>query len=133
MRAESEGRHADARSLFTQAWEAAQDDYDACVAAHFLARHQDDPQDTLYWNQEALTRAALAGGERVRGFYPSLYLNLGYSHELLGNRSEARRYYELAAARLEDLPAGRYGDVVRHGIAEGRKRTRESQRTQTHD
>lgn len=40
MQAEAEGRDAQARDLFLQAWEAAEDDYDACIAAHYLARHQ---------------------------------------------------------------------------------------------
>jgi tetratricopeptide (TPR) repeat protein len=122
MRAEGEGRHDDARALFTQAWEAAKDDYDACVAAHFLARHQDSPEDTLRWNQEALARALAVGDERVQSLYPSLYLNMGYSYELLGNPAEAKKYYDLAAEGADALPDGRYADVVRQGIAEGRKR-----------
>ena len=122
MRAEGEGRHEDALALFMQAWEAARDDYDACVAAHFVARHQDSPQETLRWNQEALARALAVGDERVQGFYPSLYLNMGYSYELLGNLAEARKYYDLAAEGVDDLPEGRYGDIVRQGIAEAHKR-----------
>lgn len=124
MRAEYEGRNEDALTLFKQAWEPAKDNYDACVAAHFLARQQESPQDTLHWNQEALIRASAAGDEKVQSFYPSLYLNLGYSYELLGNSAEACKYYHLAAERVDDLPAGRYGDVVRNGIVEGRKRIR---------
>ncbi|HEX6385527.1 MAG TPA: hypothetical protein VF177_12725 [Anaerolineae bacterium] len=124
MRAEGEGRHDEARALFTQAWEAAKDDYDACVAAHFLARHQDSPQDTLRWNQEALARALAVGDERVQSLYPSLYLNMGYSYELLGNMAEARKYYDLAAEGVGDLPEGRYGDAVRKGIAEAHERVK---------
>lgn len=122
MRAEGDGRHDDARALFIEAWEAAKDDYDACVAAHFLARHQESPEEMLHWNQEALKRADAVGDERVRGFYPSLYLNMGYSYELLRNEAEARRYYDLAAERVSELPEGRYGNIVRQGIAEGHKR-----------
>ena len=122
MRAEAEGRAGDARTFFTQAWEASMDDYDACVAAHFLARQQDTAQDMLRWNQEALLRADAAGDERVRGFYPSLYLNMGFSYEVLGNRAEAVKYYELAAGRTDDLSGGDYGEVVRKAIAEGLKR-----------
>jgi hypothetical protein len=33
----------------------------------------------------------------VQAYYPSLYVNMGRSHELLGNMDEARRYYRLAA------------------------------------
>jgi tetratricopeptide (TPR) repeat protein len=101
-RAEFEGRVRDARTLYLRAWEAAQDDYEACVAAHYVARHQERPEDELRWNQEALARANAAcaepgGEERVRSFYPSLYLNMGHSYERLGDQAEAQRYYGLAA------------------------------------
>ena len=122
MRAETEHRPGDARDLFAQAWEAAQDDYEKCIAAHYLARHQENHQDTLRWNQEALIRADAAGDERVREFYPSLYLNVGFCYEVLGDQAEARKYYELAGAKLNDVPDGPYKDVVRNGVAEARKR-----------
>jgi len=62
-----------------------------------VARVQTDPQENLRWNQEALSRAVAAGEERVRGFLPSLYVNLGRSHERLGHQAEAKRFYQLAA------------------------------------
>lgn len=43
MQAEGAGRRGDARALFEQAWEIAGDDYERCIAAHYLARHQDGP------------------------------------------------------------------------------------------
>lgn len=122
MKAEAAGRYDDARALFAQAWEAHADDWEACIAAHYLARHQPTPEDTLRWNQEALDRADAVADDRIHGFYPSLYLNLGHSHEQLGNLAEARRCYDLAAAEASDLPADRYGGVVRQGIENGRKR-----------
>lgn len=96
-RAELARRADDARRLYLEAWAASTDDYEACVAAHYLARFQDTPEETLRWNQEALTRAENVGDERVRGFYPSLYVNLGRSHEALGNQRAADHYYHLAA------------------------------------
>ncbi|NJN81408.1 MAG: hypothetical protein HC802_03420 [Caldilineaceae bacterium] len=93
-RAELEGRIADARDLFWQAWERADGDYEACIAAHYVARHQESARDALGWNQEALTRAERVDDPRVQGFYPSLYVNLGYSHEAVGNQAEAQRYYK---------------------------------------
>jgi tetratricopeptide (TPR) repeat protein len=95
--AEFAGRREDAVKLYGQAWEAAQDDYEACIAAHYVARFQDSPQETLRWNREALNRAEAVEFERVKDFYPSLYLNLGQSYELLGDPTEAKRYYDLAA------------------------------------
>jgi tetratricopeptide (TPR) repeat protein len=122
MQAESEGKNEAALRLFTRAWEASRDDYEACIAAHYLARQQTTPQDVLHWNQEALQRAESLGDERIEAFYPSLYLNMGYSYEVLGDRDQAIRYYQLAAASLAALPAGPYGDLVRDGVARGLQR-----------
>lgn len=95
--AEFEGRLDAARAAYRQAWELTQDDYDACVAAHYAARLQSDPAVTLHWNQVALDRAEAVGDDRVCSFYPSLYLNLGRSFEVLGHDVEAQRYYALAS------------------------------------
>jgi tetratricopeptide (TPR) repeat protein len=122
MKAEADGRPADALQLFLQAWEQRQDDLDACVAAHYVARHQQTPEEILRWNQESLNRADAVNDERVQAFYPSLYLNLGKAYEDLGNREEAKRHYELASARIKNLPDGRYGDVVRDGVQRGLQR-----------
>jgi len=97
-RAEFEHRLEDARLLYQQAWEARTDDYDACIAAHYVARFQDSAEESLRWNQLALKHANAVNDERVKDFYPSLYLSLGHSYELVGNPGEAQRYYELAAA-----------------------------------
>ena len=96
--AEFEHRLDDAKSLYQQAWEFHTDDYEACIAAHYVARFQDSAEESLRWNQIALERAGAVNDERVKEFYPSLYLNLGRSYEVTGNQSEAQRYYDLAAA-----------------------------------
>ncbi len=95
--AEFEGRLDAARSAYRQAWDLAHDDYEACVAAHYVARLQADPKVTLHWNQVALARAETVDDERVRSFYPSLYLNLGQSYEVMSNQTEAEKFYALAA------------------------------------
>jgi len=95
--AEFEKRLEDARALYQQAWDLQADKYEACIAAHYMARFQDTPEETLRWNQIALERANAVSDESVKEFYPSLYLNLGRSHEALGNHSEAKMYYDLAA------------------------------------
>jgi hypothetical protein len=127
MRAEGDGHLEEAAELFRQAWTARQDDFEACIAAHYVARHQPTPEDSLRWNEVALAGAEAAqakavGGERVQGFYASLYLNLGHAHEMLGHTAEARRFYDLAAGQLEAVPGGRYGEMVRGGIERGRMR-----------
>lgn len=95
--AEFDGSMEAACKLYRQAWTASRDDYEACIAAHYLARCQKSPEDIFQWNQIALERARRAGNERVRDFYPSLYLNMGRSYELLGNKVKAEKYYSLAA------------------------------------
>jgi tetratricopeptide (TPR) repeat protein len=125
MAAEGEGRREDAKALFEQAWTQSSNDFEACIAAHYVARHQATPDDELHWNREALARADAARDEGVREFYPSLYLNLAHSLEQLGHRSEAREHYAQAAAKLADLPDGPYAGLVRKGIAAGLERTRE--------
>jgi len=96
--AEFQGRHADAGRLYAQAWAAAGDNFEACIAAHYVARFQPDAQATLHWNQIALARAEAVNDDRVDPFFPSLYLNLGRSYEVLGQATLARHYYDLAAA-----------------------------------
>jgi tetratricopeptide (TPR) repeat protein len=95
--AELKGQIDRARQLYDQAWAAAQDDFEACIAAHYVARHQESPEEKLRWNQVALDKANAIADSRVQDFYPSLYLNMGHSFELLGNQEEAQRYYDLAA------------------------------------
>jgi hypothetical protein len=95
--AEFEGKPELASALYGQAWLAAQDDFEACIAAHYVARFQKTPADTFHWNQEALAHADKSQDECVKDFYPSLYLNMGRSYELLGNASEAKRFYDLAS------------------------------------
>lgn len=97
-RAEFEGRKAEAYALYAQAWDAARDDYEACIAAHYVARGFTDPAEIFRWNRIALDRAEAVDDERVQPFYASLYLNMGRSHELLGEAEEAERFYALAAA-----------------------------------
>jgi tetratricopeptide (TPR) repeat protein len=96
-RAEFEGKKDKACELYRQAWKAATDDYEACIAAHYMARCQDSPEEILRWNQEALERANTVEDGRVKDFYPSLYLNLGRSYELMGDQGKAEKYYALAA------------------------------------
>lgn len=111
-----EGMPAEALRLFEEAWAARQDDYDAAVAAHYVARHQPTPADTLRWNQLAVQHAELAGIERTAEFMASLYLNLGDSFANCDRWEAARDASARAAASLDVLPDGGYRDLVAGGI-----------------
>lgn len=122
MQAEAEGRLPDAQALFEQAWAARTDDYDACVAAHYLARRQDDPAEVLRWNQESLRHADAVGDERVTAFYPSLFVGVAMAHEQLGDVVAARAAFERAGEYVAVLPADGYGEQLRAAVADGLRR-----------
>ena len=124
MSAEAEERAGEAKALYEQAWGIAADDYERCIAAHYLARHQDGPEQTLHWNEMCLRYADLVGDDRVAGFYPSLYLNIAHSHQQLGDLQRAEEGFHAAEANLSALPEGPYGDMVRDGVARGLERLR---------
>lgn len=119
MRAEVDGDPVRARELFRQAWDVATDDYEACVAAHYLARHQDSPEETLRWDEECLARADKVGDDRVTGFYPSLHLRIAKARLDLGDRETALTHYRAAAGIADTLPADPYGTGIRFAVAEG--------------
>jgi tetratricopeptide (TPR) repeat protein len=125
MAAEGAGQREEALALFERAWETSSDDYEACIAAHYIARHQSTAEAELEWNEEALRCAESVADERVRGFYPSLYLNFAHSLEKVGRTAEAREYYERAATDLERLPDTPYARLVRMGVTAGRARVLE--------
>jgi hypothetical protein len=122
MQLEQAGRKDEAARAFMSAWEQSRDDFERCIAAHYVARSQTTPADNLRWNLESLEHADAIDDGRVSTFYPSLYLNIGWAHEDLGNRDEARRYYELAATRVTSLPEGPYRETIRDGIERGLQR-----------
>ena len=127
MEEEGRGNSTEATKLFAQAWTQSTNDFERCIAAHYVARHQPTTELSLRWNQEALDCAKRVAGESVAGFLPSLYLNLGKSHEDLDNDDEARRLYECATENLASVPAGAYRDIVQDGITRGLQRVGNSQ------
>lgn len=107
---------AEAKRLFLEAWDLAATDYEACVAAHYVARHQDSLEDTLRWNQVALDRARASTDPEIAMFSPSLHLNLGKSLQDAGQLAPARLQYELARASVSHLPDDGYRQFVEGGI-----------------
>ena len=103
-----EGHPERARLLFEEAWDTRRDDYDAAVAAHYLARHQPTPVLALDWNARAVSHAERVTDGRATELLPSLYLNLGDSLLAVGRPAEAR-----ACADLADELAGVAGGWLR--------------------
>lgn len=111
-----EGTPAEARRLFEQAWAARRDDYDAAIAAHFLARHQPTPEETLHWNAVAVRHAEAVADGRAAELLASLYLNLGDAQATLGELVPAAASARRAAEHLAALAPGGYREFVALGI-----------------
>ena len=111
-----EGDRAAARTLFAQAWAIRRDDYDACIAAHFVAPHQDAPEETLRWNALAVAHAEAVLDGRAQTLLASVYLNLGESYRLAGEQAKAVTAMERARAALDRLPIDGYRTFVANGI-----------------
>jgi len=99
--------------------------------AHYMADAQDDPEQELAWDMRALAAADALTDDRakgyhstlaVRGFYPSLHLNLGADYEKLGRLEEAREQLTRAERAAVELPDDGYSAFVRSGIAALRRR-----------
>jgi len=111
-----EGTPAEARRLFEQAWAIRRDDYDAAIAAHFIARHQLTPADVLHWNALAVRHAEAVPNGRAAELMASLYLNLGDAHANLGDVAAGAEAVRRAADHLAALPPGGYREFVAMGI-----------------
>ena len=132
MRAIEAGRGGDAvgaRGELTSIWDEigeGGDPFHRCVLAHYLADLQDEVADELAWDLRSLEAVAAVTDERaqsyhaslqVRGFLPSLHLNVADDLRRLGDPDSAREQLALAARAADALPEDGYGDTIRSGIA----------------
>ncbi|MEV6097728.1 hypothetical protein [Nocardia sp. NPDC051981] len=124
-----QGDAATARKQLTALWDtigAGGDPLHRVSLAHFLADLQAHAADALTWDIRALDAADALTDERaqahhaglsVRGFYPSLHLNLADNYRRLGAFDTAQRHLDDARDRLDALGEDGYGLGVRAGIA----------------
>lgn len=123
------GDREEARRRFAAIWAELGEDGDPlhrCTLAHYMADTQDDPIAELDWDLRALTAADELTDERVarhdgalavRGFYPSLHLNLAADYAGLGRAESARDHLRKARALSDALGDDEYGDGVRGAIS----------------
>ncbi|MFF4711023.1 hypothetical protein ACFY2V_06395 [Streptomyces eurythermus] len=121
------GDREEARSRFLDLWAEIGEDGDPlhrCTLAHYLADTHDDPVDELAWDLRALSAAeeltdGRPGGEpgSVRGFLPSLHLNLAADYEKLGRTEAARSHLRRARSAACVLADDGYGAGVRSAIS----------------
>ncbi|MDQ0989643.1 hypothetical protein [Streptomyces sp. V3I7] len=136
------GDREEARSRLLALWAELGENGDPlhrCTLAHYLADTQDDPADELAWDLRALSAAEESAEESadegeggregrpeggsagepaaVRGFYPSLHLNLAADYAKLGRREAARSHLRRARGAAIALADDSYGDGVRAAIS----------------
>ena len=114
------GDAAAAADFFLRAWAARADDFEAAIAAHYLARVQATAAEKLAWDTRAASHAETArasGDARVGILLASLYLNLGDGLLVAGRCGEARAATERAEAALVELPDDGYRTFVASAIA----------------
>lgn len=111
-----EGTPAEAARLFAQAWAARRDDFDAAVAAHFVARHQPTLAETVRWNALAVKHAEAVADGRAAGLLASLYLNLGDAQATVGDIEAAAASARRGMAHLAAIAPGGYREFVALGI-----------------
>jgi hypothetical protein len=120
------GAVADLAALWAEIGGEHADPLHAVSLAHFMADLQDDPRDELAWDERALAAADGLTDERareyhgslaVRGFYPSLHLNLAADHVKLGDPAAARHHLDRTEAGFGDLPPGDYADMIVGAVA----------------
>lgn len=122
MSKEGEGKAEEAAALFMKAWNEAGSDLEKFTAAHYVARHQKSVEDKLKWDETALSFALKMNDDRMKGSYPSLYLNIAKCYEDLKDPENARKNYELALSFSDLLPQDGYGKMIRSGINSGIQR-----------
>jgi len=85
-----------ANRLFLQAWNEATNDFEKFIAAHFVARHQNELSGKLKWLETALQFALKVNNDSVKGALSSLYLKIARCYEDMGDVNNAKKNNELA-------------------------------------
>ncbi|MEU0503268.1 hypothetical protein [Nocardia sp. NPDC005998] len=98
-----------------------------CTLAHYLADLYDDAAQSLCWDIRALDAADSLTDERlrrhdenldVRGFYPSLHLNLADNYRRLGSFDAGQQEIDAARDCLDTLGNDGYGVMIRTAVDE---------------
>lgn len=98
MGMEEEGKFEEALGLFLRAWNEATLDFEKFLAAHYLARHQENVSDKLQWLETALQFALEINDDSVKSAFPALYSNVAKCYEELNEPNKANEHFELATS-----------------------------------
>jgi hypothetical protein len=108
-----------AAEMFMQARNEASDNFEKCIAAHYIARQQQTVTEKLEWDQTALKLALNLDDEKLKGALPSLYLNVGKCYEDLADCEKALQHYKLGESFFHFLEDDGYGNFTKSAIQRG--------------
>lgn len=117
-----EGEPEKASLYYRKAWEAAINNEERFIAAHYVARVQATTSEKLKWDRIALDEALSVDKEYVKAAYPSLYLNLGKCYEDMTDFKVAIQYYEQGLAFSDSLNSDGYSKMIKLGLERGLQR-----------
>lgn len=104
MELEGQGKKNEALQLFQRAWNIATNDFEKFTSAHYVARHQENTEKKLQWDETALNLALKINSDNIKVALPSLYLNVAKCYEDLGDFHNAKTNYEYALSHANLLP-----------------------------
>jgi tetratricopeptide (TPR) repeat protein len=91
---EEKGKPEEASRIFLKAWNEATNDFEKFMAAHYVARHQENVIDKLKWLETALQFALKVNNEAVTSAFPSI----AKCYEDLHDPDKARKNYDLSTS-----------------------------------
>lgn len=97
MEQEGKGQAAEARQLFSEAWQQARNAQEKFLAAYYLSRTQGSAGDELEWLTTALHLAVDINDDSVKSALPVLYERLARCFATLGDTENASKNATLAS------------------------------------
>ncbi len=101
MGLEEKGRPEEAGSTFLQAWNEAANDFEKFIAAHYVARHQQNVSDRLKWLETALQLALKLNDDSVKAAFAPLYTSIAKCYADLNDFDSAKKNNELADLAMQ--------------------------------
>ena len=119
MQLEGQGKANEASELFHRAWETALTNFEKVIAAHYVARHQQNTAEKLKWDQKALTLALKIDNGDTRALMPSLYLNIAKCYEDLKDNKQAAENYHMGLTFVAIDSENGYARMIKNGLNAG--------------
>jgi len=96
MAMEEQQRTEEAGNLFLQAWNKSTNDFERFLAAHCIARSQQNIDHKLHWFEQGLKLATALDNEMSRSAIPFIHLNIAECYEQSADLHHASKHHALA-------------------------------------